>query len=43
MHRLEAEATIEQRHEALLLALVEKGLITHAEYSESLRRLLSKA
>ncbi len=41
LHRLEEEATIEQRHEALLLALVERGILTHADYAEALKRLLS--
>ncbi|AKF07553.1 hypothetical protein [Sandaracinus amylolyticus] len=42
VHRLEQEATIEQRHEALLLALIEKGVITRAEYGDALKRLLSR-
>ncbi len=42
LHRLEAEATIEQRHEALLLALIERGLLTRADYVEALKRLLSR-
>ena len=41
LHRLEQEATIEQRHEALLLALVERGVLTRADYVEALKRLLS--
>jgi len=41
LHRLEREATIEQRHEALLLALVERGVLTRADYMEALKRLLS--
>lgn len=41
LHRLEQEATIEQRHEALLLALVEAGVLTRADYMEALKRLLS--
>lgn len=40
LHRLEEEATIEQRHEALLLALIERGLLTRADYMEALKRLL---
>lgn len=39
--RLEARATPEQRHEALLLALIERGLLTRAEYLDALERLLS--
>lgn len=42
VHRLEQEATIEQRHEALLLALIEKGVITRAEYGDALKRLLGR-
>ncbi len=42
LHRLEDEATIEQRIEAMLLALIDKGLLTRAEYFESLRRLLGR-
>jgi hypothetical protein len=41
LHRLEAEATIEQRHEALLLALIERGMLTRAEYVDALKRLLA--
>ncbi len=41
VHRLEQEATMEQRHEALLLALIERGVITRADYAEALKRLLS--
>ncbi|MCZ7686310.1 MAG: hypothetical protein M5U28_49110 [Sandaracinaceae bacterium] len=41
LHRLEQEATIEQRHEALLLALIERGALTRADYVEALKRLLS--
>jgi hypothetical protein len=41
LHRLEEEATIEQRHEALLLALIERGVLTRADYVEALKRLLS--
>jgi hypothetical protein len=39
MHRLEHEAPIEQRHEALLLALVEAGVLTRSDYVAALRRL----
>ncbi|MCB9591938.1 MAG: hypothetical protein H6719_04325 [Sandaracinaceae bacterium] len=42
LHRLEQEATIEQRHEALLLALIEQGVITRADYAEALKRLVSR-
>lgn len=42
LHRMESEATIEQRHEALLLALIEKGVITRADYIAALRRLLGR-
>ncbi len=41
LHRLEQEATIEQRHEALLLALIERGVLTRADYVEALKRLLA--
>ncbi len=41
LHRLAARATAEQRHEALLLALIEKGVLTRAEYMTALERLLS--
>ncbi|RLB44754.1 MAG: hypothetical protein DRJ42_31225 [Deltaproteobacteria bacterium] len=39
MHRLEQDAPIEQRHEALLLALVDAGILTRADYIAALRRL----
>lgn len=39
MHRLEQDAPIEQRHEALLLALVDAGVLTRADYIAALRRL----
>lgn len=42
VHRLEQEATMEQRHEALLLALIERGVITRAEYGDALKRLLGR-
>lgn len=42
LHRLEQDATPEQRHEALVLALIEAGLITRADYVEALRRLLGR-
>jgi hypothetical protein len=41
IHRIEQEATMEQRHEALLLALIERGVLTRADYTEALKRLLS--
>jgi type IV pilus assembly protein PilB len=37
-----ARATPEQRHEALLLALVEAGVITRADYVAALERLLGE-
>lgn len=40
LHRLEQDATAEQRHEALLLALIDAGAITRADYVRALRRLL---
>ena len=40
MHRLEDEATIEQRHRALVLALVDAGVVTHEAYLAALRRLV---
>lgn len=40
--RMEAQATVEQRVEALLLALIERGALTRAEYLDALRRLLSR-
>jgi hypothetical protein len=42
LHRLEPEATPEQRHEALVLALIETGVITRADYVQALKRLLGK-
>lgn len=39
--RLEARSTPEQRHEALLLALIEAGVLTRADYLKALERLLS--
>jgi hypothetical protein len=41
LHRIEQEATMEQRHEALLLALIERGALTRADYVDALKRLLS--
>ena len=40
IHRLEDEASIDQRHRALLLALIDAGLVTHDAYLEALRRVL---
>jgi hypothetical protein len=42
-HRLEEEATLEQRHEALLLALIDRGVLTRADYVAALQRLLGRA
>jgi len=39
MHRLEHDSPIEQRHEALLLALVDAGVLTRSDYIAALRRL----
>lgn len=40
VHRVEDEANAEQRVEALLLALIDAGVISRADYVEALRRLL---
>lgn len=40
--RMEAQATAEQRVEALLLALIERGVLTRADYLDALRRLLER-
>ncbi len=40
--RMEAHATVEQRVEALLLALIERGVLTRADYLDALRRLLER-
>ena len=40
--RLDGEASLELRHEALLLALIERGLVTRADYLEALKRLLGR-
>lgn len=40
LHLLESEASMEQRFEALLLALVERGAVARSDYAEALRRLL---
>lgn len=39
-HRLESEATAEQRHQALLLALIDAGVVTREGYMTTLQRLL---
>jgi hypothetical protein len=39
MHRLEHEAPMEQRHEALLLTLIDAGVLTRSDYIAALRRL----
>jgi len=39
-HRISEDATPEQRHEALLLALIEAGALTRVDYVAALRRLL---
>lgn len=41
MHRIEHEATMEQRFEALVLALIDAGAIARADYVEALRRLMA--
>ena len=41
-HRVGAEASAEQRHEALLLALIDAGVLTRAGYLDALRRLLGR-
>jgi hypothetical protein len=40
--RMEAQATAEQRVEALLLALIERGVLTRADYLDALKRLLDR-
>lgn len=40
LHRIEDEATMAQRHRALLLALVDAGVLTHEGYLAALRRVL---
>ena len=40
--RMEARATTERRMEALLLALIERGVLTRADYLDALRRLLER-
>lgn len=41
-HRIEDDATVEQRLEALVLALIESGAISRAQYVDALRRLLHR-
>ncbi len=43
MHRIEHEATLEQRLDALLLAVIESGAISRADYTRALHRLLRRA
>lgn len=40
LHRIEDEATMAQRHRALLLALVDAGVLTHEGYLAALKRVL---
>lgn len=40
--RMEGSATLEQRFEALLSVLVERGAVTRDEYTDALRSLLSR-
>ena len=42
LHRLEQDATAEQRHEALLLALIEAGAVTRSDYLAALKRLMGR-
>ncbi len=42
LHRLDDEVSAEQRHEALLLALIEAGVITRQDYLEAVKRLLRR-
>lgn len=42
LHRLGTDATVEQRLEALLLALVEAGVLTRSDYLAALKRLMGK-
>lgn len=42
-HRLAEEASPEQRVEALVLALVDRGVLTRGDYEEALRRLLRRS
>jgi len=40
MYSIEEEASVEVRLRALLMALEDKGLVTHAEFVEALRKVL---
>ncbi len=42
-HRIGSEASVEQRVEAMVLALVAKGVLTRAEYEETLLRILRRS
>ncbi|MCB9613514.1 MAG: hypothetical protein H6721_24185 [Sandaracinus sp.] len=42
VHRVEDEATVEQRVEALILTLIDAGVIARTDYLEALRRLLGR-
>lgn len=42
LHRIEHDAPLEQRFEALLLALIEAGVVTRADYIEALQRLMRR-
>ncbi|MFO0682601.1 MAG: hypothetical protein U0234_11145 [Sandaracinus sp.] len=42
-HRIEQEASAAQRHEALLLALIERGVLTRADYAAALQRVLGRS
>ena len=42
LHRYDNVATIEQRLEALVLSLVDAGVISRADYMEALRRLMGR-
>lgn len=42
LHLLEQEASAAQRHEALLLALIDRGVLTRADYVAALKRLLGR-
>lgn len=42
-HRIEQEASMAQRHEALLLALIDRGILTRADYAAALARLLGRS
>lgn len=42
VHRVEDEATVEQRVEALVLTLIDAGVIARTDYLDALRRLLGR-